>query len=95
MQHIPFADAEADSIEALWQKAWWALHYGGRGGPTDITDGTNKDDAIAFSVVRKMGDNSVTIKYTGKLAGDTIKGDPKFERDGEEQTREWTAKRDR
>jgi L-alanine-DL-glutamate epimerase-like enolase superfamily enzyme len=29
-----FAGAEADSIEALWQKAWWALHYGGRGGPT-------------------------------------------------------------
>jgi L-alanine-DL-glutamate epimerase-like enolase superfamily enzyme len=29
-----FAAAEADPIEALWQKAWWALHYGGRGGPT-------------------------------------------------------------
>ena len=25
---------EADQIERLWQKAWWALHYGGRGGPT-------------------------------------------------------------
>ncbi|WP_158044338.1 mandelate racemase/muconate lactonizing enzyme family protein [Skermanella pratensis] len=25
---------EADAIEWLWQKAWWALHYGGRGGPT-------------------------------------------------------------
>src|SRR4051812_1704166 len=21
-------------IEQLWQKLWWALHYGGRGGPT-------------------------------------------------------------
>ena len=21
-------------IERLWHKAWWALHYGGRGGPT-------------------------------------------------------------
>jgi L-alanine-DL-glutamate epimerase-like enolase superfamily enzyme len=29
-----FAGAEADGIESLWQKAWWALHYGGRGGPT-------------------------------------------------------------
>src|ERR1700690_1332109 len=29
-----FAGAEADAIEQLWQKAWWALHYGGRGGPT-------------------------------------------------------------
>jgi len=25
---------EADHVERLWQKAWWALHYGGRGGPT-------------------------------------------------------------
>src|SRR4051812_11037843 len=28
------AGEEADPIERLWQKAWWALHYGGRGGPT-------------------------------------------------------------
>ncbi len=25
--------ANADHIEALWEKMWWALHYGGRGGP--------------------------------------------------------------
>jgi L-alanine-DL-glutamate epimerase-like enolase superfamily enzyme len=25
---------EANHIEKLWQKFWWALHYGGRGGPT-------------------------------------------------------------
>ena len=25
---------DADLIEQLWQKVWWALHYGGRGGPT-------------------------------------------------------------
>lgn len=29
-----FSGDEADDIERLWQKAWWALHYGGRGGPT-------------------------------------------------------------
>jgi L-alanine-DL-glutamate epimerase-like enolase superfamily enzyme len=29
-----FAGEEADDIERLWRKAWWALHYGGRGGPT-------------------------------------------------------------
>ena len=28
------AHEEADCIERLWQKAWWALHYGGRGGPS-------------------------------------------------------------
>ena len=28
------AGSDADLIEALWHKVWWALHYGGRGGPT-------------------------------------------------------------
>lgn len=25
---------DADLIEALWNRMWWALHYGGRGGPS-------------------------------------------------------------
>ena len=25
---------DADRIELLWNKVWWATHYGGRGGPT-------------------------------------------------------------
>ena len=25
---------DADRIEHLWQRVWWASHYGGRGGPT-------------------------------------------------------------
>ncbi|MFO1035743.1 MAG: mandelate racemase/muconate lactonizing enzyme family protein [Geminicoccaceae bacterium] len=28
------AGEDADLIEHLWKKLWWALHYGGRGGPT-------------------------------------------------------------
>src|SRR3954453_7836283 len=32
---------EADHIERLWLKAWWALHYGGRGGPPGV-------DLLAF-----------------------------------------------
>jgi hypothetical protein len=47
----------------------------GRGGDTPITDASIKDDGtIAFSVTREMGGNSVTIKYSGKLDGDTITG---------------------
>jgi L-alanine-DL-glutamate epimerase-like enolase superfamily enzyme len=29
-----FLSEEADHIERLWNKGWWAMHYGGRGGPT-------------------------------------------------------------
>lgn len=28
--------ADAERIEALWQKMWWALHFGGRGGPASL-----------------------------------------------------------
>lgn len=28
------AGEDAERIEHLWQKVWWGLHYGGRGGPT-------------------------------------------------------------
>jgi L-alanine-DL-glutamate epimerase-like enolase superfamily enzyme len=27
-------DREADDTEAMWQRIWWTLHYGGRGGPS-------------------------------------------------------------
>ena len=27
---------DADLIERLWQTMWWALHYGGRGGPVSL-----------------------------------------------------------
>ena len=28
--------ADPDHIEALWQKMWWGLHYGGRGGSVSL-----------------------------------------------------------
>ncbi len=28
------ANEDPDRIEHIWNKLWWALHYGGRGGPT-------------------------------------------------------------
>src|ERR1700721_3646334 len=28
--------ADADLIEALWNKMWWRLHYGGRGGSASV-----------------------------------------------------------
>lgn len=54
-----------------------------------------KDDSVSFKVTREFDGNKVVISYQGKLSGDAIKGETKFERDGEERTREWEAKHDK
>jgi hypothetical protein len=70
----------------------------GREGATttaDISNGTIKDDVVAFSVERTFGDNKFVTKYSGKLVGDTITGESVSPgRDGGEPTkRPWEAKR--
>jgi hypothetical protein len=69
----------------------------GRQGSPDIEieDGKVAGDAVSFKVTRMFGENKIVMKYQGKLSDDSIKGDTKFERDGEEQSREWEAKRDK
>jgi L-alanine-DL-glutamate epimerase-like enolase superfamily enzyme len=34
--HPVVVGAEADEIEALWQRMWWRLHFGGRGGSVSL-----------------------------------------------------------
>lgn len=46
---------------------------GGRGGPVDISNGKVDGDNVSFEVVREMGGNSMTIKYTGTVSGSTMK----------------------
>jgi len=57
-----------------------------------ISDGTFKDNVVKFNVVREVNGNKFTIKYSGTLTGDTIKGKLEFDREGA-QSREWEAKR--
>jgi len=68
---------------------------GRQGNETEIEDGKVKDDTVSFKVTREFNGNKVVMTYQGKLSGDTIKGDTKFERDGQEQKREWEAKREK
>lgn len=71
----------------------------GRGGqagePVEIKDGTFKDDTVSFSVTTPGRDGAtITRKYTGKLAGDTITGTREGPgRDGGSQSLPWEAKR--
>jgi hypothetical protein len=62
---------------------------GGRGGDSEIKDGTIKGSDISFSVVRNFGGNEVTVKYKGKVAGDSIQ----FKVEAGERSYEMTAKR--
>lgn len=60
---------------------------------TAISDATFKDGELAFSVTREFNGNKFTMKYSGKLSGDTIKGKIESERNGQKMSRDWEAKR--
>ena len=69
----------------------------GRDGATSdtaISDGKLKEDEISFAVTREVNGNKSTMKYHGKISGDTIKGKIEMERNGQPQTRDWEAKRE-
>jgi hypothetical protein len=68
---------------------------GRQGSETAIEDGKVAGDTISFKVTREFGDNKVVQMYQGKVSGDTIKGERKSNRDGQDQTREWEAKREK
>lgn len=68
----------------------------GRQEDIKITDAKVTGDEVSFKVSRAaQNGNTFTQKYTGKVSGDTIKGKVTFERNGEEQTRDWEAKREK
>jgi len=62
---------------------------------TPIEDATFKDGEVAFKVTRERQGNKFTVKYKGKVSGDTLKGKTEFERNGETQSRDWEAKREK
>ena len=66
---------------------------GRNGQETQIEDGTIKDGEVSFTVTRERNGQKSTMKYSGKVIGDTIKGKVEFERDGQTQSRDWEAKR--
>ncbi len=65
------------------------------GQETEIKDGKVTGSDVSFNVVREIGGESRTIKYAGKLDGDTIKGHSEIEINGETQKRDFEAKREK
>jgi hypothetical protein len=71
------------------------LTRGASGRTSEIGDGKVKDGEVSFSTVIERNGQSFTTKYKGKLDGDTIKGTTERERDGQVNTRDWEAKREK
>jgi hypothetical protein len=70
--------------------------YVGRDGKeTPIEDATYKDGEVSFKVTRERDGNKFTVKYKGKVGGDTIKGKTERERNGETVSQDWEAQREK
>ena len=60
---------------------------------TPIEEAKFKEGELSFKVTRERQGQKFTIKYMGKVSGDTIKGKTEFQREGNAQSRDWEAKR--
>ncbi len=62
---------------------------------TSITDAKLDGETLSFAVIREFNGNSRTNKYSGKIAGDKITGKSESMRNGEAQSRDWEARREK
>jgi hypothetical protein len=60
-----------------------------------IEDGTFKDNAITFAVFPVFNGMKLSRKYTGTVSGDVIKGKVEFNRDGQFESHDWEAMREK
>ena len=68
--------------------------YIGRGGQeTAIENASFKNDQLTFQVTRERDGNKFTMKFTGKVAGDSLTGSIETNSGGQTRTRELAAKR--
>ncbi len=60
---------------------------------TPIENGKVAGDQVSFDVTREFNGNKMTMKYSGKVTADSIKGKVETERNGTPNSRDWEAKR--
>jgi hypothetical protein len=64
------------------------------GAAFDIKDGKLSDGQVSFTVVRPFMDaGSITLNFSGKLEGETIKGKVNFSFGDQPMSMDWNAKR--
>ena len=95
---VTFNDQELHftlKLKAEGDKLTGTLSGPREGTESKIEDGTYKDGEVAFKVTRERNGQKFTQKYSGKIDGDTFKGKMEMERDGQNITREFEAKREK
>ncbi len=72
-----------------------AGNYSNSYGATAVATVSFKDDQLAFAVEREVGGNKFTLKFSGKVEGDAIKGEIEVPGTdgGAARKIEWNAKR--
>lgn len=68
---------------------------GPRGREAKINQGKIKDGKVSFQVDREFNDRKFTMKYQGKLSGDTIKGKVAITVGDQSRSLAWEAKREK
>jgi len=81
------------TLKVEGEKLTGTLARGAQGRMTDITNGTFKNDEVAFETSVERNGNTITMKYKGKVEGDTLKGTIEGGRNN--RTRDWEAKREK
>ena len=69
------------------------FHLRGEDQKTKIEEGKLDGDKLSFRVTRERNDQKFTIKYSGKVTADSIKGEGEFSFGDRTRTFEWEAKR--
>ena len=65
----------------------------GQVGETQIEDGRFLGGEVSFTVTYEGNGKKTTMRYSGRMMGDTIKGKVEFEREGKPEPRDWEARR--
>jgi hypothetical protein len=61
------------TLKAAGEKLTGTIEAGGRGGPTEISEGMIHGNDVMFKVVREFNGNKVEQSYKGTLSGDDLK----------------------
>jgi hypothetical protein len=68
--------------------------YSGRNGDTAIKNGKLQGDIVSFWITREFKGSPYTVKFDGKISGDTIKGNTESKMGAQRQSHDWEAKRE-